>query len=142
MASGFPIRDVVAYPTLAVAASLLVYQYQCVAVSLARKQYGVVAPKTTGNDDFERVFRAQQNTLEALVIFVPSVYTFSYFVHPAAASVLGGVFAVGRLLYGLAYASQAEKRSTGFALSLVANVILVGGTIYGVGRHFFLNRPF
>lgn len=141
MASGFPIlRDVVAYPTLAVAASLVVYQWQCVAVGLARHKYGVAAPKTTGNDDFERVFRTQQNTLEALAIFVPSVYTFSYFVHPVGAGVLGGVFAVGRLIYGLGYAKQAEKRSAGFALSLLANAVLLGGTIYGVGR-YLLTRP-
>ena len=36
-------------------------------VGKARARHGIEAPATTGNPEFERVFRAHQNTLEATV---------------------------------------------------------------------------
>jgi glutathione S-transferase len=128
------LRDVLAYPTLAVAASLLVYQYQGALVGLARKKFNVVPPKTSGNEDFERVFRSHQNTLESLVVFVPSVYGFSYYVHPVAAGAIGGVYALGRLLYGLGYSRQSDKRSLGYLISFLASSVLLVGSAFGAGR--------
>ena len=45
--------------------ALLEYSILGVMVGRARQTYGVEAPATTGNPDFERYFRVHANTLEA-----------------------------------------------------------------------------
>ena len=42
-----------------------------VLVTWARVKYEVLAPATTGDPMFERYFRVHQNTLEALIVFIP-----------------------------------------------------------------------
>ena len=40
----------------------------------ARARSGVAAPATTGDGEFERYFRVQQNTLEQLIVFLPAMW--------------------------------------------------------------------
>ena len=61
-------------------------------VARARVQCQVAAPATTGHPVFERYFRVQQNTLEQLIVFVPSVWLFGYYVSALWAAGLGVLF--------------------------------------------------
>ena len=56
------------------------------AVGRARVRYNVPAPATTGNASFECYFRVQMNTLEQLVIFVPSMVMFAHYWGPTVAA--------------------------------------------------------
>ena len=47
----------------------------------ARVKFGVDAPAISGNPDFERVFRVHANTVEQLVIFLPGLWMFGYYVN-------------------------------------------------------------
>ncbi len=58
-------------------------------VARARVRCQVAAPATTGHPVFERYFRVQQNTLEQLIVFVPSVWLFGYYVSALWAAGLG-----------------------------------------------------
>lgn len=49
-------------------AAIAVYQGQMIAVGRARHKLKIEAPQTTGNEEFEKVFRAHQNTMESLVV--------------------------------------------------------------------------
>jgi glutathione S-transferase len=53
-------------PALVVCFAMAMYIWTIAMVSRARGKYQVRAPATAGNEDFERVFRTQQNTLENL----------------------------------------------------------------------------
>ena len=77
-----------------IVASLALFEYVVIlmATGRARGRFGVPAPATTGNPSFERYFRVQQNTIEQLVIFLPSLYLFATFVNENAAAALGIVF--------------------------------------------------
>jgi len=61
---------------LVIALALVEFFLFGVAVARARARYDIPAPATIGNEVFERYFRVQMNTLEQLVIFVPSVLLF------------------------------------------------------------------
>lgn len=102
-------------------------------VGAARGKFNVPAPATTGHPEFERTFRVHQNTLEQLVIFVPSMIIFAEFVSAAIACIAGLLFIVGRVLYYRGYVAAAEKRSTGFAMSAIANMALLLGGLIGAG---------
>ena len=114
--------------------ALLEYLWFSMAVGRARYRYGVKAPATSGNEDFERVYRVQMNTLELLAIFLPALWAFALFVSPMWASVLGLVFIVGRLLYFTGYVKAADKRSVGFGLSMFPTLFLLVGGLFGAAR--------
>ncbi|KAL6069881.1 MAPEG domain-containing protein [Balamuthia mandrillaris] len=127
------------YPTLATGAALLVYSYQAMTVGEKRKQHRVKPPATTGHPEFERAFRAHQNTLESLAVFVPSVYAFSYLVSPRWAGIIGSVYAASRLAYGIAYVREADSRSYPFLGSFIAQNVLLLGAVGSALRLTYLH---
>ena len=100
-------------------------------VGRARGRFGVAAPAMTGHPDFERINRVHQNSLEQLVLFVPAVWIFAATVDARVAAALGLVFVVGRLVYARGYIQEASKRSTGTAISALAQVVLLLGAAIG-----------
>ena len=89
------------------------------------------APSITGNEDFERQLRVQSNTVEQLIIFLPALFLFAYYVHPQTAAGLGLVFMLGRALFARAYVNDPAKRGPGFALTILANLVLTLGALVG-----------
>jgi glutathione S-transferase len=104
------------------------------AVARARATYKVAAPATTGNEVFERYFRVQMNTLEQLVVFVPSLVLFGQYVNAYVAAALGLLFIIGRAVYFRGYVHSVEGRHVGFLLSAVPNVTLLLGALIGAAR--------
>jgi len=103
----------------------------CLAVARARDTYNVPPPATTGHEVFERYFRVQMNTLEQLVIFVPSLLLFARYVNGWLAAVLGVTFIIGRAVYFRGYVRAARERHFGFMLSVIPNVTLLAGGLLG-----------
>jgi glutathione S-transferase len=111
--------------------ALLEYSVLVVMVGRARETYGVEAPATTGNPDFERYFRVQANTLESLIVFIPAFWIFSLNVHYHTGVVLGLLFLIARIVYAAGYLSAASKRAPGaIATVLINGVLVVGGLIW------------
>jgi len=98
-------------------------------VGRARSKYNVPAPATYGNPEFERVFRVQQNTLEQLVLFLPSLWLFGILVNDLAAGVLAIVWVLGREFYGMNYIKNPDSRGKGFMISMVASFLLYVGAL-------------
>ncbi len=117
--------------SLVIALALLEYFVFGFLVGRARGTYNVPAPAISGNPIFERYFRAHQNTLEQLVIFVPCMLIFSHVVSARVAAGLGVVFIVGRALYMHGYVAEAGKRGPGFLISALAQVTLLLGSVIG-----------
>lgn len=97
----------------------------------ARGRQGVPAPSTTGNPLYERYFRVQMNTVEQLVLFLPGMVLFGWYVSPAWAGALGLLFIFGRALFARGYIRDPATRGPGFGLTLLANGILVVGGLIG-----------
>lgn len=112
------------FTALVTCLAILVYFYSSILVSKARGKFGVKLPAISGNPDFERVFRAQMNTLEWLPIFLPSLWLFAIYVSDTIAAVLGLVWVIGRILYILGYAQAVAKRGRGFAIQALAAIAL------------------
>jgi uncharacterized membrane protein YecN with MAPEG domain len=120
-------------PALVICLAIAVYIWTVVNVSRARGKYGISAPATTGNVDFERVFRTQQNTLEHLVVFVPVLMLFSQYVSPVWGAGIGLVWVLARIWYALGYAAPTgRKRGPGFGISLAAIAVLLIGALVGI----------
>lgn len=109
--------------------SLLTYFWMGLRVARTRSRYGVTAPAISGNEDFERVFRAHQNTLEWLPLYLPSLWLFALYWGDNAAAIVGVVWIGGRILYGLGYAKAAGSRGLGFLIQALAVAVLLFGAL-------------
>ena len=107
--------------------ALIEYSVLGAMVGRARLKYKVEAPATTGNPEFERYFRVHQNTLEALIVFIPAVWIFSLSVNYQIGVALGVLFLLGRVLYANGYLNAPEKRAPGAIATFAINTILVLG---------------
>ena len=112
-------------------AALLFYFVTSARVGQARGRLGVSAPAMTGHPEFERLCRIQGNTLEWLVIFLPSMWMFAALINAPVAAGLGVVWIVGRILYAAGYSKDASKRGPGFIIQALPTVILLLGSLVG-----------
>ena len=124
--------DLVALVAGLALAEYWVFTLQC---GRARGRLGVPAPATTGNPEFERYLRVQYNTIEQLVIFLPALFGFAHFASPGWAAALGVVFIVGRALFAHGYVRDPARRGPGFGLTLLANTVLLLGSVVGALVH-------
>ena len=116
---------------------LLQYIYFGVQVGSARGRAGIKAPATTGDPEFERMFRVHQNTAEQLIVLLPALWMFAYFVNPLWGAGISVVYLVGRFVYRASYVRDPSSRSMGFTLSFVPiAVLLVWTFVVAVMRYF------
>jgi glutathione S-transferase len=108
--------------------ALMIYLWQGMRVGSARGRLGVAAPATTGHPEFERMFRVQANTLEGLIVFLPSLWLFALYIDDRFAAALGVVWLVGRVLYTLGYSREASARGLGFGIQAIAMLALLLGS--------------
>lgn len=120
----------------ALVAALSVYVYAFMRVGWARTRYGVEAPAATGVPEFDRAFRAQQNTVEQMILFLPLLGLAAYLWGDLGGGVYGAIWCVGRILYIEGYIRAAAKRSVGFLLSggLSMGVLIAIAVTFGL-RH-------
>lgn len=123
-----------AYPITALATLLITVLMFALAINVGRARgvYDVKAPATTGNPDFERIYRVQMNTIEAAVCFLPCLWIFAAFLSDGWAGVVAAVWLIGRIMYAIGYQREASKRSAGFSVSFLALIAAFLGSAYGV----------
>ncbi|MEG4015194.1 MULTISPECIES: MAPEG family protein [unclassified Microcoleus] len=124
--------NAILWPSLITISALILYFILTLNVGRARFKYKVSPPQMTGNPDFERVVRVHQNTLEQLILFLPSLWIFSQFISPIWAAGIGAVWIIGRILFAWGYYQAAEKRAAGFGISTLATLTLLGGSLIGI----------
>ncbi len=126
-------------PAIVTGLALLEYIYFSIEVGKGRGKYNVPAPATSGNEQWERLYRVQQNTLEQLVVFLPALWLFSSFISPMIAAAIGVVFLIGRYMYFRGYVADPAKRGAGFLVGFLACVALLLGGIGGAVFHLAMS---
>lgn len=99
---------------------------------MARDKAGIKAPATTGDETYERRNRIHLNTIELLVIAIPSMWIFANYVHALTAAGLGLVYVIGRIIFSQAYMKDPETRGTGFMISMLPTITMMFGGFIGV----------
>ncbi len=106
-------------------------------VGKARATHEVSAPAITGHPDFERTFRVHQNTVEQLIIFIPGLWMFGYYVNAEIGAGIGLLFIIARQVYRGAYLGDPKNRGKGFGLGALCMMVLLIGGMIGAGMAFF-----
>ena len=126
-------------PAVVVLLTVLLQCGTAYAVGLARALYGIKAPATTGHPGFERAFRAQMNTLEATLMFLPSLWLAATYGAPLWAGLAGLVWVAGRVWYALAYLRDPAKREGGFMVSAIGLLATLAIGAIGLCRVLLLD---
>ncbi|HMH64032.1 MAG TPA: MAPEG family protein [Rhizomicrobium sp.] len=113
--------------------SLALFFWMSANVARARVRFGVPAPAVTGHPEFERHFRVQANTLEGLVLFLPSLWIFALTIDGLQGSDLGDkigaalglVWIIGRVIYMRSYVRDPASRGLGFGVQALASMLLL-----------------
>ena len=113
--------------------ALIVYYANIIKVGMARAKYNVQPPAMTGDPNFERALRVQQNMLEQLILFLPLLWIFSYYVSELWGAILGSIWILGRVLYAWGYYQEAKKRTLGFGISGLSVLGLLLGCLITFG---------
>jgi glutathione S-transferase len=112
----------------------MTYTQAILGVSAGRAKFKVKPPSCEGPEEFQCRLRAQQNTLEFLVVILPLIWINAVLIplYGAVVSLLGGLaWSYYRLSYIKGYAIAPEKRTAGFAGSLKALKFMLGGAAVG-----------
>ncbi|RMF08786.1 MAG: MAPEG family protein [Alphaproteobacteria bacterium] len=100
-------------------------------VGQARGRLEVPAPATTGPDEFNRLYRIHQNTVEQTVLFLPSLWLFHAVFHSIWGAVMGLVWVAGRLVYSSAYRKDPSRRGPGMMLTFASSLALMLSALVG-----------
>jgi hypothetical protein len=122
---------------LVVTIAIIQYIYFAILVGKARETYGVKAPLTSGNEQFERLYRIQMNTMELLVVFIPLIFITAFFWNPNFMAVLGSIFIFGRMIYAKKYLENPDTRTVGFILSMGPILIFILLVLAGIIKSQF-----
>lgn len=115
-------------------AAVVLYVFVTLRAARLRGRHGIDAPTMSGPPEFERALRVQMNTLEQLVPFVVALWLCALYLQPLFAALVGVAWLVARIMYATTYAKDPAKRQPGFAIGMVATIILIAGAAVGVIR--------
>jgi len=123
------------YTAIVTLLAIALYFFLATRVAVARVKFGIKHPATTGNPDFERIFRVHVNTLEWTPTFLVPLWLCAIYLSDVGAAVLGLVWVVGRVVYYVGYRQAAEKRLPGFFIQASVCLLLFIGAAVGVVMH-------
>ena len=118
--------------------AILLYAYMGFRVGVMRGKHKVNAPAMSGPPEFDRAFRVHYNTLEAMVVFLPLLWLATVYFAPVVPglawlpALLGVAWIIGRVFYMTGYMETPDKRSTGFLIAAVSQLLLLILAVYGI----------
>lgn len=122
------LMEPIAIVTVLALLQLFIFAFQ---VGKQRAKHGIKAPAISGDAEFERMFRVHQNTLEQLVVFIPALWLFGYYVHALIGAGIGLVFIIARFVYRGSYLTDPSTRTAGFGIGALAMMVLLLGGLIG-----------
>jgi glutathione S-transferase len=120
------------YTAIVSLSAVALYFLLATRVAAAHGKFNVELPATTGNPDFERVFRAHINMLEWMPTFLVPLWLCAIYLSDVAAAALGLIWIAGRALYFSGYSKAVAKRLPGFFIQSMACILLFVGAAVGI----------
>jgi glutathione S-transferase len=120
------------YTAIVTLLAVALYFFLATRVAVAHGKFDVKLPATTGNPDFERVYRVHQNTLEWMPTFLAPLWLCAIYLNDIVAAALGLVWIGGRILYFVGYREAVEKRLPGFFIQSSACGLLFICALAGI----------
>ena len=97
-----------------------------------RGRTGIKPPAMSGDPTLEAALRAEGNTVEQYVLFLPALWLAALYFQGWVPPIVGLVWCLGRVLYAVGYMSQPDKRYPGYMVSVLASLVLIVLAAIGV----------
>lgn len=126
-------------PVLLAAVSILSALHlalQAKRVGWSRMKHKIMPPTVTGPPEFERTFRAHQNSVEMYSVFLVVLWISGIFFNEVLAAFGGLLYIVGREMYFTGYIHESKKRLPGFYLVLCTLLFLTVMATVGIIQSF------
>jgi uncharacterized membrane protein YecN with MAPEG domain len=94
-------------------------------VGVVRGRTGIKPPAMSGAPALEAALRAEGNTLEQYVLFLPALWLAALYFQGWLPPILGLVWCLGRILYATGYVSSPNKRYPGYVLTVTSAFALI-----------------
>lgn len=120
------------YTALVTLLALVLYMYMIIRVGQVRGKCGIAAPAQTGDPMLERAIRVHLNTLEAMPVFLGSLWLAALYFGGYIPAILGAVWIIARIIYMQGYMADPKKRSVGFSIGAVAMILNLLLAFFGV----------
>ena len=120
--------------SLATLVAAAVYIWTLVNVGSARVRTGFQAPAVSGNEEFERYYRVQMNTVEQIVVLIPLLGLCAAWVGDFWGAVGGLTWSLGRVIYARAYYTDPKKRGPGFGISALPILAMLIAVLVAAAR--------
>ena len=90
-----------------------------------RSRTGIKPPAMSGAPALEAALRAEGNTVEQYVLFLPALWLAALYFQGWVPPIVGLVWCLGRVLYAIGYMSAPEKRYPGYMLTVLSALVLI-----------------
>ena len=113
-------------------AALILTIFMAIYVRRVRTSEHIDPPAMTGTPKLERALRVHGNMVEAMVLFVPSLWLATIYFQGWIVGVIGIIWLVGRVIYWPGYMANPSGRLPGFIISMLSTIALIILAIIGV----------
>ncbi len=120
------------YTALITILAVLITIFFMVRTGANRGKLKVFAPKTEGDETWERYFRVHANTVEQMVIFLPALWLAAFYFSDQWAGGIGAVWLIGRLVYSHLYIKAPKSRGPGMMMTFGPTAILGGIALFQI----------
>jgi len=120
------------YTSLVTVLAVFITLYFMGRVGLNRGKMKVNAPKTSGNEAWEILNRIHLNTIEQMILFLPSLWLAAVYSSDRLAAGIGAVWLVGRLVYSYLYLKNPKKRGPGMLMTGLPTIALAVIALYQI----------
>ena len=120
------------YTALVTVLAIIINLFFMFRTGLNRPKFKIDAPKTVGNETWERYFRVHANTVEQMVMFMPALWLAAFYSSDELAAGIGAIWLVGRLIYSYNYISKPKTRAPGMLMTFGATAALGGIALYHI----------
>ena len=110
---------------------ILVFMFR---VGLGRGKYKVDAPKMSGEETWDKLFRIHANSVEQAVLFFPALWLAALTAGDTMAAGIGAVWIFGRIVYYLGYLKTPKNRGPGMIMTFGTTATLAGIALFHVIR--------
>ncbi len=119
------------------ALALMQFFFFGIQASHTRGKAGLKAPVMTGTPELDRMCRVHVNTMEQLVLFIPTLWLYAYYVKPLWGAGFGVIYLIGRFVYRAAYLKDPGGRGPGFTMTFLPSAVMLIWVVIVAIKSFF-----
>jgi len=113
--------------------AVLIALWSAILVARTRRQVGIQPPAMTGAPELDCALRAQANTVEQFILFLPALWVAALYFQGWIPPVIGLIWCLGRIVFVLGYkAANPGGRYPGFAIAIFSTLALLILGIIGI----------